>query len=135
MSTITNDLIKENAPTEKWRFHIIRNLRVCARCISVDRESLTQCSCVTVSNHPEEGRFVRPKYRCKLQFCHLFICGLFLIYIYIHIDIFKLRGSLEPTAHLCPQEDPGFTVQASTKFNSYTNCLLLSRPSVNHRSG
>ena len=27
----------------------------------------------------------------------------------------KLRGSLEPTAHLCHQEDPGNTVQASAK--------------------
>ena len=38
---------------------------------------------VTVFTHPEEGRFVRQKYRCKLKFCHLFICGLYFMYLYI----------------------------------------------------
>ena len=31
---------------------------------------------VLVFNHPEDGRFVRPKYRCKRKLCHLFICAL-----------------------------------------------------------
>ena len=34
-------------------------------------------------SHPEEGRFVRQKCRCKLKLCHLFICGLYFIYVYI----------------------------------------------------
>ena len=38
---------------------------------------------VTVFSHPEEGRFVRQKYRCKLKLCHLFICGLYFMYLYI----------------------------------------------------
>ena len=33
-------------------------------------------SCVTVFSRREEGLFVRPKYRCKLKCCHLFICVL-----------------------------------------------------------
>ena len=31
---------------------------------------------IYIYGRPEEGRFVRPKYRRKLKLCHLFICVL-----------------------------------------------------------
>ena len=47
--------------------------------------------------------------------------------------VYKLRGSLEPTAHVGARQ--GCAVGSRDPRNLYTNCPLLSRPPVNHRSG